>query len=112
MINTRFLHYQLSQAGLPVEGVSSDGRIDYTRALTPAEQTTAAAIIAAHDPNGLLPEEENTRDYKAARAAALTLLDSGITSWATMTAAQKNAWIGANFDSIMRILRALIKITT
>ena len=111
-MNIRLLHYQLAQAGLPVEGVSSDGRIDYTRTLTPTEETTAAAIIAAHDPNGLLPEEENTRDYKAARAAALTLLDSGITSWATMTAAQKQAWIGANMDGIMRILRALIKITT
>ena len=112
MVNFRLLSYQLSQAGLPVECVDINGRIDYTRELTLSEQNTAAAIIAAHDPAGLLPEEENTRDYKAARTAALTLLDGGITSWATMTAAQKNAWIGANFDSIMRILRALIKITT
>ena len=112
MINVKLLHHELAQAGLPIEGVSSNGRIDYTRALTPTEQTTAAAIIAAHDPAGLLPEEENTRDYKAARAAALTLLDSGITSWATMTAAQKQAWIGTNMDAVLRILRALIKIMT
>jgi len=112
MINIQLLHYQLEHAGLPVEGVSSDGRIDYTRAITPAEQTTAAGIIAAHDPNGLLPEEQDTKDYKAARAAALTLLTSGIDGWATMTAAQKQAWLGENMDAVLRIPRALIKITT
>jgi len=112
MIKVGLLNYQLAQAGLPVVSVSSDGRIDYSRALTPTEQTTAAAIIAAHDPNGLLPEEQDTKDYKAARAAALTLLTSGIDGWATMTAAQKQAWLGANMDAVLRILRALIKITT
>jgi len=112
MINVKLLDYQLKQASLPVVSVSSDGRIDYSRALTPAEQTTAAAIIAAHDPNGLLPEEIEQRDYKQARQAALTLLTSGIDGWATMTAAQKQAWLGANMDAVLRILRALIRITT
>lgn len=112
MIKPNLLHYQLLQAALPVEGVSSDGRIDYSRALTPAEQTTAAAVIAAHDPAGLLPEEQDAQDYKAARAAALTLLTSGIAGWDTMTANQKNAWVGANFGDVLRILRALIRITT
>lgn len=112
MINVKLLDYQLKQAGLPIIGVSSDGRIDYTRALTPAEETTAAAIIAAHDPNGLLPEEQDAKDYREARQAALTLLTSGIDGWAAMTAAQKQTWIGTNFDAIMRILRAIIRITT
>jgi len=112
MINYRLLHYQLVQAGLPVEGVSSDGRIDYTRQLTAQEQTTAAAVIAAHDPNGLLPEEQNTKDYREARQAALQLLTNGIDSWAGMTATQKNAWMGANMDAVLRIIRALIRITT
>jgi len=97
---------------LPVESVDINGRIDYSRALTPAEQTTAAAVVAAHDPNGLLPEEIDRRDYAQARQAALTLLTSGIDAWATMTAAQKQAWLGANMDGVLRILRALIKITT
>jgi len=112
MVNYRLLYYQLSQAGLPVEGVAESGRIDYTRALTPAEEATAAAVIAAHDPNGLLPEEIDRRDYSQARQAALALLDSGIAGWDAMTANQKNAWIGANFKDVMRIIRAMIKITT
>jgi len=112
MANIRYLHYQLEQAGLPVVGVSSGGRIDYTRVLTPAEEATAAQVIAAHDPNGLLPEEQNARDYSQARQAALTLLTSGIDGWATMTAAQKQAWLGANMDAVLKILRALIRITT
>lgn len=49
MIDTTQLHAELEAASLPVVGVSSDGRIDYTRALTAAEQTAAAAILAAQD---------------------------------------------------------------
>lgn len=49
MIDVTALHTELEAAGLPVMGVSGDGRIDYSRELTPAEQTTAQAIIAAHD---------------------------------------------------------------
>ena len=112
MVNYRLLYYELNQAGLPVEGVAADGRIDYTRQLTTQEQTTAAAVIAAHDPNGLLPEEQNARDYREARQAALQLLTNGIDAWAGMTATQKNAWVGANMDAVLRIIRALIRITT
>ena len=43
-------------------GVSSDGRIDYSRELTPAEQTTAQAIIAAHDPAKRERGERTTRE--------------------------------------------------
>jgi len=50
MLDVTGLHAELEAAGLPVVGVSSDGRVDYARPLTPAEQTTAQAIIAAHDP--------------------------------------------------------------
>ena len=112
MVNSRLLHHQLEQAGLPVIGVSSDGRIDYSRELTAQEQATAAAVIAAHDPNGLLPEEQNARDYREARQAALQLLTNGIDAWAGMTATQKNAWVGATMDAVLRIIRALIRITT
>ena len=112
MINLQLLQYELLTAGLPVEGVSSNGRIDYGRELTAQEQATAAAVIAAHDPNGLLPEEQNVKDYREARQAALQLLTSGIDIWAGMTATQKNAWMGANMDAVLRIIRALIRITT
>ena len=65
MINVELLHYELEQIGLPVVGVNSDGRIDYSRELTAGEQATAEAIVAAHDPNGKLPREENTEDARA-----------------------------------------------
>jgi len=65
MINIQLLHYELEQAGLPVEGVSSDGRIDYSRELIAQEQITADAVVAAHDPEGDLPKNLNKKDAEA-----------------------------------------------
>lgn len=48
-VNSRKLHRELKEVGLPVVGVSSSGRVDYFRLLTAAEQETADAVIAAHD---------------------------------------------------------------
>ena len=52
MINITKLVNELLAAGLPVCSVRETGLpvADYTRALTAAEQVTAAAVIAAHDP--------------------------------------------------------------
>ena len=52
MINITKLVNELLSAGLPVCSVRATGLpvADYTRALTAAEQVTAAAVIAAHDP--------------------------------------------------------------
>ena len=65
MIKIELLHYELEQAGLPVEGVCEDGRIDYTRELTAGEQSTADAVVAAHDPEGDLPWLLNKKDAEA-----------------------------------------------
>lgn len=62
MLDVTGLHAELEAAGLPVVGVSSDGRVDYARPLTPAEQTTAQAIIAAHDPAKRERGERTTRE--------------------------------------------------
>lgn len=112
MINIHLLKYQLSQASLPVECVDINGRIDYSRTLTPAEQAHAAQVIAAHDPNGLLPEEQNERNYQSIRQAYLNFLDDGIVTYPTMTNAQKQAYVIAHFDELMKGIRALIKKTT
>ena len=48
-VNPTKLHQELLAAGLPVVSVASDGRVDYSRGLTTTEQTTAAAVIAAHN---------------------------------------------------------------
>ncbi len=49
-VNPEKLHRELKDAGLPVVGVSASGRVDYSRALTAAEQAAAEQVIAAHDP--------------------------------------------------------------
>ena len=56
MINITKLVNELLIAGLPVCSVREAGLpvADYTRALTAAEQVTAAAVIAAHDPAKIL----------------------------------------------------------
>jgi hypothetical protein len=56
------LHQELSDAGLPVVSVSSDGRIDYSRDLTQTEETTAASVIAAHS-SALTTEEARIEAY-------------------------------------------------
>lgn len=48
-VNPTKLHQELLAAGLPVVSVSSDARVDYSRELTTTEQTTATAVIAAHN---------------------------------------------------------------
>jgi len=47
--NPSKLTKELIEAGLPVAGVSSDGRIDYARKLTKAETQTSQAVVDAHD---------------------------------------------------------------
>jgi hypothetical protein len=42
---------ELQAAKLPVAGVSSRGRVDYSRELTKLEAAAAKAIIDAHDPS-------------------------------------------------------------
>lgn len=49
-INISKLHEELLAAKLPAVSVHSDGRVDYSRALSKAELTTADGVIAAHNP--------------------------------------------------------------
>ena len=69
------LHHELENAGLPVVGVASTGRIDYSRDLSQDEFTLAAAIIAAHKADGLLPWEQAAADAAAAKNALGELPD-------------------------------------
>jgi hypothetical protein len=50
-VNPGKLHQELKMAGLPVVGVSSLGRVDYSRSLSSFEQITAKQVVAAHDPS-------------------------------------------------------------
>ncbi len=49
-INVTKLHAELEKVGIPIEGVSSDGRIDFLPTATEEQKAQAAAILAAHDP--------------------------------------------------------------
>jgi len=62
---------ELTAAGLPVEGADATGRVQYARALTPAELTTAQAVIAAHDPLKRGRDETTARTQAQAAAADL-----------------------------------------
>lgn len=61
-------------------------------------------------PSLQLPTNADKQEIKQAYQAAMNLLDSGIDGWATMTATQKNAWIGANFDAVMRVIRGQLRL--
>ena len=50
LINVGKLHEELKAAGLPVVSVHSDGRIDYTRLLSKAEELKVEELINNHDP--------------------------------------------------------------
>jgi hypothetical protein len=101
MFNVSLLTDELIEAGLPLVSLNSDGRIDYSRDLTAAEQTTAAAVIAAHDPTKRERDERSSRD--AARDAAISLrlyLDSD-----SPTAAQREAAFRLLIRVVLWILR-------
>ena len=82
-------------------GVSSDGRVDYSRPLTAAEQTTAKAIIAAHDPT------KRERDERTARETAKTYY-TGLNAYLNLTnptQAQTVAALKAAIRVVLWLLR-------
>lgn len=92
---------ELTAAGLPVEGVDATGRVQYARALTPAELTTAQAVIAAHDPLKRGRDETTARTQAQAAAADLKqYLDR-----ANPTNAQTVAALKLLIRVVLRLLR-------
>ena len=66
-INTQKLHRELEAAGIPIDGVASDGRINFRSEVTDEQRQRALAIQQAHVPE----------DYLDKRRAAY--LEQGIT---------------------------------
>lgn len=107
MINYKLLHYELEQAGLPVESVSEDGCIDYSRELTASEQSTADVVVAVHNPNGLLPQEEDEVIAKEAKQSFRNM-----PQWATMTPQEAEDYIINNVNDLASakvVLRGMAK---
>lgn len=55
--NTSTLMAELLNAGLPAEGVDSNGKIDFAVGATDAQRDQAAQILAAHNPEAPAPED-------------------------------------------------------
>ena len=70
MVNPQKTLEDLQAAALPAIGCDSNGNAQYSRDLTPAEQTQADAIIAAELPNGVTKQQAI---YKAAVTLAGTV---------------------------------------
>jgi len=85
--NPERLTKELKAAGLPVAGVASTGRVDYTRELTKAETEAAGALIAAHDTRPTEAEIE----AQALAAAGITLKDMVMALWAQATTGDRTA---------------------
>lgn len=50
IVNAAKLDAELRAAGVPIDGCSSGGRIDYRPEATDGHRAIAAAVLAAHDP--------------------------------------------------------------
>ena len=50
IINVSKLHKELVAAGIPIDGVDSDGNISFQPTATDQQRIQAQAILAAHDP--------------------------------------------------------------
>lgn len=90
---------ELTAAGVPVSGglyITSEGVLGHHDAWTPEQESTAAAIIAAHDPT----------DYAQLRreAAPAELLQSPL---AKMTYDEAAAWIDTNVSTVATARTAL-----
>lgn len=56
-----------------------------------------------------LPEDLDKDELRQAYQAAMTLLDAAITSWPTMTANQKQTWLAANMDAVLKVQRGMLR---
>jgi hypothetical protein len=81
---------ELKAAGLSVAGCKSDGTIWWVGVPSAGNLTTAAGVLAAHNPTARATAEENAANqYKALKQSAL--FDD--TAWNAMTAAQQRDFI-------------------
>jgi hypothetical protein len=78
MFNARKLDYEIRQAGVPIDGCDSNGKVDYARdaeghVIATAQQIDLVerpvdGIKALHNPNTLLPDDQDSVDNITIRA--------------------------------------------
>jgi hypothetical protein len=100
MFNVSKLMTELLKAGLPVDGVDSNGKIDWSVEPTPEQVQQAEDIKLAHNPDTLLPVDQVQADAKGQAAA--------VPNWATWTEQQAVDWINANVTNLASAKQVLI----
>ena len=102
------LHEELVTAGLRIRSCGSDGSIDWVDLPTPAEQATAQAVLAAHDPG---KRERDRAAEDADRRAKLQQLDAATATpeaWANLSAAQRSEAQRVNIRLTLALARRLL----
>lgn len=57
----------------------------------------------------ILPDDVDKTEIKDSYVASLQFLNDAITQWPTLTGAQKQTWIANNFDTVLQIIRAILR---
>ncbi len=115
-VNPSKLLNELEQAGIPVDGCSSDGRIDFGPDATDQQKIDAAAILAAHNPDTPLNSDiDRQADLDALKPgvvnAALDSIQEDIQSLAPATNAEFRQIVGrilVRQSVIIKALRRLV----
>ena len=71
MINVSKLDKELKAGGVPIDGCSSDGTIQYRTEVTAEQRAQAVAILAAHDPYDYAVER--AKEYPSTSALVVAL---------------------------------------
>lgn len=103
--NVEKLHEELVAAGVPVQGVSSDGTIAYAQGVTSAQHETARAVLVAHDPKKTELQKLASVVLPPRAAAALVLRLSD--RWATLGATRRTKVMELINESADKIVAAL-----
>lgn len=74
-INVVKLHNELEKAGIPIQGVSSDGRIDFLPTTTAEQRALAKEILEHHDPIDY--EAKRWEEYPSLQRMVLATLLGG-----------------------------------
>lgn len=83
--NAEKLDQELRAAGIPMEGCSSTGRVDFKPEATEAQRLQAAAIVALHDPARTRVQLARDLAWGPLDVAALALVladGAGAPAWA------------------------------
>jgi len=100
IFNPKKLTEELKAAKLPVAGVSSTGRVDYTRELTKTESAMAQGVIESH--------ETSPTDDEIARSlianAGISLMDIVMALWTRAVTGDLSAVeaLSQKIDAIMK----------